>query len=342
MVTRIAIALLTPALALACTAGRSPSNPPSSVPSVVAAPSAGPGTVLATAPSPRGSDTPQVSATPIPEPTQTSGGVQGGVPAFDHIYVIVMENHGYGSIVGSSDAPYINSLIASYGLATNYNAIAHPSEPNYIALFAGSTLGVNSDGRYDLTALNVADQIDAAGKTWHVYEQNYPGDCSPTSSASGPVDLVGLAGYYFRKHNPAISFTDISADPNRCAAITSLASFDPAAANFELVVPNTYNDMHSAPTSTGDAFLKDFVPLITESPAFANSLLVITWDEGGYGLSGGGHVTTLVISPLLSSAGMQSDVAHDHYSLLRTIEDGLGLPCLANTCQANDLSEFFN
>jgi acid phosphatase len=266
----------------------------------------------------------------------------GGLPAFDHVYLIVMENREYGSIVGNSDAPFIDSLIASYGLATNYDAIGHPSQPNYVALFAGSTLGVTTDGRYDLSAPNLADQIDAAGKSWHVYEQNYPGNCSPASSASGGVDLLGLAGFYFRKHNPAISFTDISGQPSRCAAITSLSSFDPSTASFELIVPNTYNDMHSASIATGDAFLKDFVPLITGSPAFAKSLLVITWDEGTSGTGGGGQVATIVISPVLSSSGMQSSVGHDHYSLLRTIEDGLGLPCLGNSCQANDLSEFFN
>jgi len=266
----------------------------------------------------------------------------GGVPSFDQVYLIVMENREYDAIVGNPDAPFLNSLVATYGLAANYDAIAHPSQPNYIALLAGDTLGVTTDGRYDLGGTNLADQLDAVGKSWHVYEQDYPGDCSPAGSAYGPVDLVGLAGYYFRKHNPAISFTDISGQPTRCAAITSLSSFDPSAANFELIVPNTYNDMHSAPVATGDVFLKDFVPLITNSPDFARSLLVITWDEGTSNVGGGGHVATLVISPLLVRAGMESSVAHDHFSMLRTIQLGLGLPCLGNSCAANDLSEFFH
>jgi hypothetical protein len=264
------------------------------------------------------------------------------VPRFNHVYLIVMENHEYGSIVGNSSAPFINSLISKYGLATNYNAIGHPSEPNYIAMFAGSTLGVTTDGRYDLGASNLADQIDAAGKSWHVYEQDYPGHCSPASSAKGGVDLVGLAGYYFRKHDPAISFTDISGHPARCSRITSLSSFSPSAANFELIVPNTYNDMHSASVATGDSFLKRFVPLITSSAAFGHSLLVITWDEGSTRIGGGGRVATLVVSPLLMSSGIRSSVAHNHYSLLRTIEAGLGLPCLRQTCTSNDLREFFN
>jgi hypothetical protein len=276
-----------------------------------------------------------------PGVTSTAPVTTDGIPAFDHVYLIIMENRGYGAIVDNSDAPYLNSLIDSYGLATNYDAVAHPSQPNYIALFAGSTLGVTSDGPYDLGGQNLADQLDAAGKSWHVYEQDYPGNCSSAGSAKGGVDLVGLAGYYFRKHNPAISLTDISGQPARCAAITSLSSFDPSAANFELIVPNTYNDMHSAPTATGDAFLASFVPLITNSPEFARSLLVITWDEGTSGEGGGGQVATLVISPLQATSGARSPVAHDHYSLLRTVEDGLGLPCLNNSCHADALSEFF-
>lgn len=341
---RTAIALLTAASALSCTAA--PTSP-----GVTAE---NPATRIATSSTVSTSPSTSASATSPPSPSPSAfatlaptagataaAATAGGFPVFDHIYLIVMENREYGTIVGNSDAPYINSLIASYGLATNYDAIGHPSEPNYIALFAGSTLGVTTDGRYDLDASNLADQLDAAGKSWHVYEQDYPGQCSPAASASGGVDLTGLAGDYFRKHDPAISFTDISGQPARCAAITSLSSFSPSAANFELIVPNTYNDMHSASTAAGDAFLKNFVPLITSSPAFADSLLVITWDEGSSAIGGGGQVATLVISPLLTGSGMQSSVAHNHYSLLRTIELGLGLPCLANSCQATDLSEFF-
>jgi hypothetical protein len=346
---RTAIALLTAVSALSCTGA--PASPGISAPNEATA-IATSSTVSTATPSPASASLPRspgssaehsafATQTPAAGTPDTAGATTEGFPAFDHVYLIVMENHEYGSIVANPDAPYINSLVATYGLATNYDAIAHPSEPNYIALFAGSTLGVNTDGRYDLDASNLADQIDAAGKSWHVYEQDYPGNCSLAGSANGGVDLIGLAGYYFRKHDPAISFTDISGQPARCAAITSLSSFSPSAANFELIVPNTYNDMHSAPIATGDAFLKNFVPLIINSPAFANSLLLITWDEGSSNVGGGGHVATLIISPLVTGAGMESSVAHDHYSLLRTIERGLRLPCLLNACEANDLSEFF-
>jgi acid phosphatase len=262
------------------------------------------------------------------------------VPAFSHIYVIVMENHEYGSIVGSAKAPYINALIRRYGLATNYTAVAHPSEPNYLALWAGSTFGIHDDAIHNLAARNLADQLAAHRKTWHVYAQDLPRVCSTVSEASGGVDLVGAAGLYVRKHEPAISFTNIARSRTRCAQITRLATFRPAAANFELIVPNETNDMHDGSIAQGDAFLRAFVPRITRSPAFANSLLVITWDEGSTSIGGGGRVATILISPR-AFAGHRSAIAHSHYSLLRTIENAWGLGCLNQTCRANDLREFF-
>jgi len=261
------------------------------------------------------------------------------VPRFGHIYLVVMENKEYGSIVGSSHAPYLNSLIRRYGLATNFHAVSHPSEPNYLALFAGSTFGIHDDGVHNLSARNLADQLEAHGRTWRVYAQDLPARCSTVATALGGVDLIGPGGWYARKHEPAISFTDISRT-SRCARITRLSGFSPTAASFELVVPNMTNDMHDGTVAQGDAFLRAFVPRITGSTAFANSLLVITWDEGSTSLGGGGHVATIVVSPRVA-AGRRSSVSHTHFSILRTIEDAWGLGCLANSCSANDLREFF-
>ena len=289
---------------------------------------------------PRDEPSTLVSATPRPivDPVQVAA--TQAVPPFSHIYLIVMENHDYGSIVGSSHAPYINALIHRYGLATNDHAVGHPSAPNYLALFAGSTFGIRDDGIHNLTARNLADEIEARGRTWHVYAQDLPSRCSTVATARGGVDLVGAAGSYARKHEPAISFTDISRSSVRCARITHLAGFSPTAANYELIVPNMINDMHDGTIAQGDAFLRAFVPRITGSAAFASSLLLITWDEGSTGIGGGGHVATLVISPQVH-AGFRSAVSHTHYSLLKTIENAWGLGCLNHTCAANDLREFF-
>lgn len=276
------------------------------------------------------------------------GAVRAGIasaaafPTFDHIYLIVMENHDYGRIVGNARAPYINGLISRYGLATRYRAIRHPSQPNYLALLGGSTFGVRDDGHHNRSQTNLVDQLETAGRSWHVYAQDYPGGCSQVDSYKGAsVDLVGLRGKYVRKHNAALTFTDISHDPARCARITHLSGFSAAAADFELIIPNLMNDMHDGTIAQGDAFLRKFVPRITGDAAFASSLLLITWDEGSDRPTGdGGRVATIVVSPM-SRLGFRSSKRHDHYSLLHTIETAWGLPCMRQTCSANDLREFF-
>jgi hypothetical protein len=262
----------------------------------------------------------------------------GGLPAFRHVYVVVMENEESTSIVGDPDAPYINSLIARYGLAANYTGVAHPSQPNYIALFSGSTQGVRDDATHTLSATSLADQIEASGRDWRVYAQNLPdAPCFTGGSSSGGPDGRGT---YARKHNPAISFVGISGDPARCAKIQGFSHFDPSAAEYELIVPNMCNDMHDCPVRTGDTFLKGFLPRIIDSPEMAGSVLFLTWDEGTSGAGGGGRVATVVIGPGIP-AGLTSDTRHDHYSLVRTIENAWGLDCLESACDANDMREFW-
>jgi hypothetical protein len=255
------------------------------------------------------------------------------------VYVIIMENKSYGSIVGAGNAPYLNSLISRYGLATNFDAETHPSEPNYIALTSGGLQGTNSDGSYNLDVPNLFDQIDVSGRTWHVYAQGYPGDCFKAYGSAAVQDGPGAVGDYARKHNPAISYTSISGHATRCAQITHLAGFDPAAADFEMIIPNEINDMHSSSTRAGDDFLRDFVPLITGSPAFADSVLFITWDEGAGSdvQGGGGHIATIIASPGMTP-GSRFTGAATHYSMLRTIELAWGLPLLGEAATASTIS----
>lgn len=259
------------------------------------------------------------------------------VPSFRHIYLIVLENHEYGSIVGSSAAPYINTLIRRYALATNYHAVTHPSLPNYLALFSGSTQGVTDDSVHNLARRNLVDQLLAHRRTFRVYAQNVPLGCYKGATAHDGPDG---AGTYARKHEPAISFTDISGNRLRCANILDFRHFSPSAASFELIVPNMCNSMHDCSVAKGDAWLHSFVPRILGSAALYGSVVFITWDEGSTSLGGGGKVATLVIGPGVKR-GFRSAVSHTHYSLLQTIEASWGLGCMNRTCSANDMREFF-
>lgn len=258
-------------------------------------------------------------------------------PRFSHVYVIVLENHDLSAVIGDPGAPYLNSLATRYGLATEYSAVAIPSQPNYIALFGGSTRGIADNENHDLAEPNLADELEANGHTWRVFAQNVPTGCFTGAEASGGPDG---AGTYARKHEPAISFTNISTNPARCANITDFSHFDPAAADFELIVPNLCNDMHDCSVDVGDRFMAGFVPRILDSAAFQKgSVLFVTFDEGTTS-RGDQHVATIVIGPGVPP-GMRSSIAHTHYSLLRSIEDTWGMGCLDESCDANNLAEFF-
>jgi hypothetical protein len=263
-------------------------------------------------------------------------------PWFDRAYLIVLENNGDAQIVGNTtDAPYLNHLIAGYGLATDWQAPGRPSYPNYLALVTGSTLGVTDDTPRDFGDPTLFDQLEAKGRTWHVYAQGYPGDCFTGDQADGGEDL-GPAGTYVRRHVPPLSFPAITRDASRCANVTSLASFDPAAADFEMIVPNNANNMHDGSIRAGDDWLATFVPRILESPAFAHAALFITFDEGAKDApgAGGGLVPMIVVRPGIAP-GFQSPALHTHRAFVRTIEDAWGLGCLPAVCDSRPASEFF-
>jgi hypothetical protein len=284
-----------------------------------------------------------IGVTPAPTVAPTPAPTLPPVPAFSHVFVILMENEESSSIIGNSAAPYINGLANQYGWASNYTAVAHPSEPNYLALWSGSTQGVVDDAIYNFSSgTTLADQIEAAGKSWHVGAQNVPiSSCFTGASSPGGEDGTGTSWTYVRKHEPAISWTSVSGNSTRCTRITDFKNFDPTVGNFWFLVPNLCNDMHDCGIAVGDTFLKNWMPAILNSPAFADrGVIFLTWDEGTTQTGGGGKIVTIVISPLGKTAFV-SATAHDHYSLLRTIQSGLGLGCLLNSCTANDLREFF-
>jgi phosphatidylinositol-3-phosphatase len=267
------------------------------------------------------------------------------VPAFKHIFVIVLENKEYEQVLGSAQASYFNSLAQQYGLATNYYGIRHPSLPNYLALTGGDTFGITSNCT-DCTVAqpNLVDQLEASGKSWKAYMEAMPRPC-----------FVGDDGHLYRqKHNPFIYYDNVRTNPARCAKIVPFTQFTAdaqanALPNFVWITPNMCNAMHDCPLSAGDAWLKTWVPAILNTPAWKdNGALFITFDEGT-GDAGccrsaaGGRIATLVISPLLVRPGFRSEVPYTHYSLLHTIEAAWGLPPLGQArCDcATTMADFF-
>ncbi|MHB8619502.1 MAG: alkaline phosphatase family protein [Chloroflexota bacterium] len=257
-------------------------------------------------------------------------------PTIGHIFLIVMENKEYGEIVGSRQAPYINGLAHRYVLATRYDAVRHPSLPNYLALLGGDTLGVTSDcTRCFVSQPNLIDQLESHGKSWKAYMEDLPRPCSLSSTARGSG-----GGVYVLKHDPFLYFQDIRTNPVRCRRVVPLTQINadlssPSMPDFAWISPNLQHDMHDGSVAGGDRWLAGFVPRILTSPAWKqNGLLAITWDEGRTnqaccGVPGGGHVATLLISPL-SKPGYRFATPATHYSLLRTVEDIWGLGHLAH------------
>jgi len=233
-----------------------------------------------------------------------------------------MENESYGSIIGSGSAPYINSLANTYGLATNYSAISHPSLPNYIALTSGSDQGITDDSDPSSHQLNVPSIFsELTGGTSRSLEQNMTSSCAR-----------GNAGEYAARHNPEAYYTNLGTD---CSSYdVPLGAVPDLSARFTFVTPNLINDMHDGTIADGDNFLSSFVPALLATPQyqFGTTAIFVVWDEGS---GSSNQVPCLVISPY--THGVKDATPYTHYSLLRTTEELLGLPLLGNAASANSM-----
>jgi acid phosphatase len=260
---------------------------------------------------------------------------QATVPSFSHVYIIVMENHEFSDIIGNPNAPYINQLAQQYALGTAYTAITHPSLPNYMTLTGGETVFTNDCEACTVSASNIADQIETAGRNWKAYMEDMPAPCSTNDS-----------GLYTTHHNPFIHYDDIVTNASRCQAhVVPLSQFatDVSAhtvPDYVWITPDLCSDMHDCSVAMGDAWLASMVPTILATPDFNSSVLFLVWDEGTSDTGGGGQVPMLVISPL-ALPGFQSTVAENHFSLLRTIQDAWGLGTLGQTATATAMTEYF-
>ena len=259
------------------------------------------------------------------------------VSGIQHIIWVWFENRETTQITAAT-APYFTSFAAANVNLTNFYGVTHPSQPNYLDGFSGSNQGVtnNSYCTFPASTGNLAKQLAAAGKSWRVYAQNFPSPCFDGDSSTGGIDGPGFAGQYVRKHNPAVSFESVRLDPIQCPNVQPLANFDPTV-NFAMVVPNMTNSMHDGTTAQGDAFLQAFVPLVTASPDWAHTLLIVTFDEGTTSISGGGHVYTAAAAPWLPHADVAT--TYNHFSVLRTIEEVYGLPFLGSAATATTMTE---
>jgi hypothetical protein len=258
-----------------------------------------------------------------------------------------MENHSYNTIIGSSQAPYINSLASECGLATNYHNISHPSLPNYISATSGLPLPALGPFTPDCDPVpgctTTAQSIFGQGESWKAYEQSMPSKCFKSNS-----------GEYAVRHDPPPYYTTLKGCSSFDVPYKQLPSDLKSGTlpSFSFVTPNLISDMHDGTIQQGDTFLSTNLPVILGSSEYTSGslIVVITWDEGEGGTSNncatnisdvGCHVATIVVSPT-TKAGTRSSTLFNHWSLLRTTEDILKLPDLRQAASANSMASAFN
>jgi phosphatidylinositol-3-phosphatase len=245
-----------------------------------------------------------------------------------HVILIVMENAEYGEVIGSPEARYVNRLASRYGLLTRSYAIRHPSLPNYLALTSGSTQGISSDCTgCSVRSRNIVDQLEAAGVSWRAYLEGLPHPCFQGAGAGG----------YAKKHNPFTYYTDIAHSPSRCARLVGFERLRAdlkagSLPSFAWISPNLCDDGHDCGVGAGDRFLARTVPALLRELG-PHGMLVISWDEGVSdgrccAVAAGGHVASIVAGPDVRRGARDSSPI-DHYGLLGSIEEALGLAPLA-------------
>lgn len=254
------------------------------------------------------------SATSITATTTTAA----TLPSITHVVWVLEENHAISSIIGSSSAPYINLLAKTYGLATHLAAIGHPSLPNYIALTSGSTQGITDDAGpsyHRLGVNNIFKQMETAGKTWGSYQEN-----------------LGTSNYLVR-HDPAAYYTNLG---HKSVDLSTMPMG--SLPTFSFVTPNRCHDMHDCSVSTGDNWLKGWLPKLLAGATYkaGHTLAVITWDEGS---SSNNTVATILINPAIHAKTSTS--SYTHYSTLRLAEDLLGVPRLGSAASAASMRTAF-
>lgn len=392
------------------------------------------------------------------------GAVPSDVPHLDHVFVIVMENHGYNQIVGNSNAPFANWYMNNVNSATNYFAIGHPSSTNYLEIVGGSNFGVRSDNNPDwhnatcspnlalgtvvtdnpsspnvcpiagsgtdaetplidhsnecspapcnpgLLDINgtmllraapntvgktIADQLAERGMTWKSYQESLPPtgaddvnfsdgfftDASniPSVLPDQPPTSQSLVKLYAAKHNPFVYFRSVQEGETPGSSLKNVVGFMGAGGLYEdleagtvpaysLIAPNQCNDQHGRGNAgpqcdfdpidngaqaglnpaliyLGDLTLCNIVNAIHASPAWKSgkSTIVVVWDENDYSFSPNLNQVPAIVETNYSSKGVKSANFYTHFSLLRTIEGGLGLPCLNHACDesARTMSDLF-
>lgn len=312
---------------------------------------------------------PNLSSAPLVAPTSDVG-------QLDHVFVIYMENKGAADIVGSPNAPYMNSLINTYGYDDNYYALGHPSDPNYFRILGGSDFGIDyNSAPNSIDAPNLMQEMDQLGISWAGYAQSMPTAGDLTSSGDYSVDELPFAefGYvygntpdYLQEHLlPLDQLSTDLANPSTFPGFTWIAAnednngegpVDTLSGVLQFIA--TQLGDHQYNVAAADQFVQQEVSTIENSATWTDpnerDVIIVTTDEDNNNLSLGfgnqGNNVPMIVIPndgAVSLGGMQSgnfttDAYYNEYSLMATIEDALGLaPLTDNDTYATPMNAFW-
>ena len=247
-----------------------------------------------------------------------------GIAPPDHVVIVIEENHSFSSIIGSSSAPFINSLAQQGALFTQSFAVEHPSQPNYLDLFSGANQGVTDDScPHTFSVENLATELTAAGETFTGFSEDLP------SAGS----TVCTSGAYARKHAPWTNFTNVPATSN--LPFSSFPTDFTTLPTVSIIDPNLNDDMHDGTITQGDTWLQQNLSAYIQFAQTHNSLLIITWDEDDN--ASGNQIPTIFVGPMVKQGQFAETI--NHFNVLRTLEDLYGLTHVGSAATATPISD---
>lgn len=241
------------------------------------------------------------------------------LPKPTHIVICVLENHKYKDIIGSKNAPYINSLADSGTLFGNYYALTHPSQPNYLLMFSGDAQGViNSTPPkgFPFKTQNLGACLLVKGYSFKGYSEDLP----------KVGDTIVSSGDYVRRHCPWVYW--LGKDTNQLPdtvhqPLTAFPHDYDSLPTVSFVIPNLYNDMHNASVAVGDAWVKKNLDSFVRWANSHNSLFILTFDEDD---DSANNNVVAIFSGAGVKRGFYDTTHYTHYNLLRTLEEIYSLP----------------
>lgn len=263
-----------------------------------------------------------------PSLSKGEAGTTRAAYATKSVQLVIFENESYSDIIGNPKAPYINALAKKWANMTNSHAVTHPSEPNYLALFSGSTQGVTGDQcPVEFTVASLGSELIKAGVSFTGFAESMPRDGFEGCQAH-PDHLP--SGYlYERKHVPWTDFTKVP----RKDSVVYRKPLDQPPSQFVWITPNMCNDMHDCSIATGDTWASKNLPALISWDTANDGVLILTFDENDG--SGGNQITTIL-------AGNVNPGSYDqninHYNVLRTVENIFGVKPLGNAASASPIS----